>query len=323
MAAETSSSRSTVDVVSDREFVYTRVFDAPRELVFRAFTDPDLIPRWWGPRSLTTTVDRLEARPGGVWRFVQRDAEGNVHGFNGVFHEVVPPERIVQTFEYEGAPGRVHLETATFEDLGSKTKLTSRALFPSAEDMNAMLQSDMESGLKETLERLTELVASLASSGATADREIVLTRTFDAPRELVFAAYTDPRQIERWWGPNGFSTSIHEMNVRPGGVWRFTMHGPDGTDYPNKVVYEQIAPPERLVYVHGSGDDDAEDERFHVTITLVERDGKTELTQRMVFATSAERDRVVGFGAIELGQQTLAHLAEHLARQSDGPAMAG
>jgi uncharacterized protein YndB with AHSA1/START domain len=148
----------------------------------------------------------------------------------------------------------------------------------------------------------------------TADREIVLTRTFDAPRELVFKAWTDREQIGHWWGPNGFTTTTHEMDVRPGGVWRFIMHGPDGVDYPNRIVYQEIVSPERLAYSHGGGrDGDSVD--FHATVTFAKHGAGTRLTLRMVFPSAVERDRVVKeYGAIEGGTQTLERLALYLAK---------
>jgi uncharacterized protein YndB with AHSA1/START domain len=142
-----------------QEIVITRVFDAPRELVFKAATDPDLISHWWGPRSLTTVVDKMDVRPGGVWRFVQRDLGGNEYAFHGVYHEVVSPERIVDTFEFEGMPGHVSLETATFEEHAGKTKLTIRSVFQTVEDRDATLKSGMEKGAVETMERLAEYLA--------------------------------------------------------------------------------------------------------------------------------------------------------------------
>src|SRR5258705_101160 len=96
------------------------------------------------------------------------------------------------------------------------------------------------------------------------DREMLITRLFDAPRELVFGAWTDPERIANWWGPTGFTTTTSAMDVRPGGVWRFVMHGPDGRDYQNKIVYMEVVPPERLVYRH-AGDDGTEPVNFHVT----------------------------------------------------------
>lgn len=152
------------------------------------------------------------------------------------------------------------------------------------------------------------------STSAQSDREVVLSRVYDAPRELVFLAWTDPKHVSQWWGPRGFTTTTHEIEVKPGGVWRFIMHGPDGTDYPNKIVYLEVVKPERLVYKH-TGDDDADPVRFHVTVTFAEVGGKTTLTMRSVFETARERDEVVEkCGAIEGGKQHLERLGEYVAK---------
>ena len=155
-----SSSPSTLAMPSDREIVMTRVFDAPRELVFKAHTDPNLIPQWWGQRRNTTIVDKMDVRPGGTWRFVQRQTDGIEYGFHGDYHEVMPPERLVNTFEFEGMPGHVVVETAVFEALpDGKTRLTVTSVFASVEDRDGMLASGMEGGANETWDRLAELLA--------------------------------------------------------------------------------------------------------------------------------------------------------------------
>ena len=144
-----------------QEMVVTRVFDAPKDLVFKACTDPKLIAKWWGPRRLTTTIDKMEVKPGGTWRFVQRDAAGNVFAFHGVYHDVTAPERCVQTFEFEGVPGHVALETSTFEEFDGKTKLTQQSVFQSVADRDGMVQSGMEEGASESMDRLADLLAEL------------------------------------------------------------------------------------------------------------------------------------------------------------------
>jgi uncharacterized protein YndB with AHSA1/START domain len=144
---------------------------------------------------------------------------------------------------------------------------------------------------------------------STADREIVITRVLNAPRELVFDAFTDPAHIGEWWGPNGFTNTIHEMHVTPGGVWRYIMHGPDGTDYNNRVTYHQVVKPERLVYSHG---DDENPEMFLATVTFEELGNKTRLTMRALFSTAAARDEATTFGAVEGGTQTLERLEAYL-----------
>jgi uncharacterized protein YndB with AHSA1/START domain len=158
---------SKTNVIAEKgkqEIVVTRVFDAPRELVFQTYTNPELVPDWWGPRSMTTTVDRMEVRKGGVWRYVQRDASSFEHAFNGVYHEVSGPERLVNTYEYEGYPGAVALVTTTFEELpDGKTKFTELTLYPSVEARDGVLQSGMTSGVLELMDRLEEVLAKLQS----------------------------------------------------------------------------------------------------------------------------------------------------------------
>lgn len=147
------------------------------------------------------------------------------------------------------------------------------------------------------------------------DREIVLSRVFDAPRALVFKAWTDREHISKWFGPRGFTTTTHEMNAKVGGRWRFDMRAPDGTVYTNRIEYLEIVPDERLVFDHGSDRDD-DPNQFRVTITFDEQsDKKTVVTMRQLHPTKARRDAGVGFGAVELGYQTLDKLAEHLRTQ--------
>lgn len=142
-----------------QETVITYTFDAPRDKVFTIFTDPGLIPQWWGPRYLTTEVEKMEVQPGGIWRYIQRDEAGNLFAFKGVYHEVLPPERLTYTFEYEGEPGHILLETVSFEAQDDKTKIIEKAVYQSVQDRDDMLIEGMEGGARESLERLSELLA--------------------------------------------------------------------------------------------------------------------------------------------------------------------
>ena len=141
-----------------QEIFVTRVFDAPRERVFRAHTDPKLLAQWWGPARFTTIIDKLDVRPGGSWRFVHSDANGNEYAFHGVFHEIVEPERITWTFEFEGMPGHISLETVTFEEHDGKTTLTVHSVYQAVEDRDGMLNAGMAEGLAESWDRLAALV---------------------------------------------------------------------------------------------------------------------------------------------------------------------
>jgi uncharacterized protein YndB with AHSA1/START domain len=147
-----------------------------------------------------------------------------------------------------------------------------------------------------------------------ADREIVLSRVFEAPRELVFEAFSNPEHLPQWWGPRGFTITTHVLDVRPGGVWRFVMHGPDGRNYGNKIVYREIVRPTRMVYAH-SGENQDEPGQFVTTATFDEQDGKTKLTMHALFRSAAERDEAFKkHNAIQGGKQTLERLGEHLPR---------
>jgi uncharacterized protein YndB with AHSA1/START domain len=142
---------------------------------------------------------------------------------------------------------------------------------------------------------------------------IVGVREFDAPRELVFAAWTDPKHLAQWWGPDGFTTTTSAFDMRPGGVWRFIMHGPDGRDYENRITFDEVVKPERLVYHHGGGDD-VEPVLFSTTVTFEDIGGRTRLTMRGVFPSAAERERVIREHGADKGLvQTLARLGDYVA----------
>lgn len=143
--------------------------------------------------------------------------------------------------------------------------------------------------------------------------DLTFTRTVDAPRERVWKAWTDPEQVAEWWGPNGFTNTIHEMDVRPGGVWRFVMHGPDGADYHNAFPYDEVVEPERLVYTHLPNEEN-DFLGFQVTTTLDEQHGgRTDVTFRMSFDSVAERESLENSGGVEAADQTLDRLSRFLA----------
>ena len=146
------------------QIIIAREFDAPRDLVFRAYTDPELLVRWLGSRDLALTVERYETRDGGKWRYVNTDTQGNTYGFHGVFHGDPSPDAIVQTFEFEGAPGHVKLDCITLHERGSKTLVRTVSAFSSAEDRDAMIASGMERGVRDSAERLEDLLGKLQAS---------------------------------------------------------------------------------------------------------------------------------------------------------------
>ena len=310
---------------SERELVTTHTFDAPRELVWKAWTDPKLIPKWWGPRRYSTTVDKMDVRPGGTWRFVQRDAEGNEYGFHGEYREVVPPKRLVGSFEYEGMPGHVLVETATFEEIRGKTKLTQSSLFQNSEDLEGMLASGMEEGAAETMERFTDLVTEIQKRGTpskAADRELVIVRVLDAPRALVWKAWTEPERLKRWWGPRTFTAPVAKIDLRVGGAFLYCMRQSDGKDIWGTGVYREIAPLKRIVYTDSFADEKGNvvpatyygmsrefPLEMQVTVTFEDHDGKTKITLHHVgIPAGPDRD-----GANQGWNESLDKLAATLA----------
>lgn len=267
---------------SDREIVLTRIFSAPRELVFTVFTDPLHLPHWWGPRGFTITTHAIDVRPGGTWRFIMHGADGTNYDNKIVYREIEKPARLVYTHSdgNDGGPGSF-VTTATFESIGEKTKVTLRAVFRSPEERDEVIKTHhaIEGG-KQHLDRLGEHLAAVKNS----DREIFSHRVIPAKREQIFAAFSDPKILAQWWGPKGFTNEFREFDFRPGGFWRFIMRGPDGQEFPNESKFIELAAPERIIFEHLHTM-----HWFRMTVHLLDHpDGGTEVTWRMRFASAEE-----------------------------------
>jgi uncharacterized protein YndB with AHSA1/START domain len=266
---------------SDREIVVTRDFDAPRELVWWAWTDPEKIVRWWGPVGFTTTIEVMDVRPGGHWNHVMHGPDGTDYPNRIVFKEVVELEKIVfsNSGGREGTEKVRFVSTWTFETVqAGRTRVTIRMVFPTAAERDLVVREygAIEGG-RQTLERL----AGQLKEEQPAEREVVLTRTFDAPRDLVFRLWTEPEHLERWWGPQGFTNPICEVDLRPGGAYRIVMRAPDGHEYPCQGVYREIVRPERLVFTNNAvGEDGLAVLEGLTTVHFAEEGGKTTLTMR-------------------------------------------
>ena len=307
------------------DFTISRVFDAPRDLVFKCWTDAGHLARWWGPKGFTNPVCEMDVRPGGAFRIVMRGPDGTDNPMKGIFREIVPPEKIVKSDDLseesdawfdlvipdrpkgERKPWIDLLTTISFDDLGGKTKVTVHMQFDTTAMRDNFVRVGMEEGWNGSFDKLDDLLDAIKGS----DREIVMSRLIAAPRDLVFRSFSDPENIGKWWGPNGFTTTTHEMEFRVGGVWRYTMHGPDGTDYPNYVQYTEIVASQRICYDHGVNAQHPA--MFKAEIKLTGEGGKTRVTLRLMIADAKHRDEMVAFGAVEGGWQTLERLAAHLA----------
>jgi uncharacterized protein YndB with AHSA1/START domain len=306
-----------------KEFVITRDYDAPRERVWRACTEAKLLAQWWGPRGFTAPICEWHALPGNKIYVVMRAPNGTDYPMGGLFHEVVAPEKLVTTTGALDDNGNLMFEfhhTLTLLEQEGKTRLTmrSRLIRVIAPDA-AKYIGGFEVGMTQSLERLGEAMAKIPFITERVlleniDREIFLSRDFAAPRELVWEAMVNPKHVVNWWGPHGFSMTIEKMDFRVGGEWHHVMRGPDGVNYPNHSIFQEIVKPEKIVFSHGGQREGGPGVSFVSTWSFEKLAAdKTRVSIRMVFPSAAERDRVAKeFGAIEGGQQTLARLGDYL-----------
>jgi uncharacterized protein YndB with AHSA1/START domain len=286
-----ASSALSVTTPSDREIVMTRVFNAPRHLVFEAWTKPEHLLQWFGPRSCPLVACEMDFRVGGAWRNTLRRPDGRDMVMRGVYKEIKAPERLVSTESFDDYPGE-SLNTMTLSEENGRTTLTTRVLYASEEIRDAVIRSGMEHGANETYDRLAEHLEQMAVA-VSREHELVITRVFDAPRELVFECWTEPEHLQHWQGaPRGFTVTSSESDIRPGGFFRICMRSPEGADHWLEGGYRDVVKPERLVFTHvWLGANRKPGKETLVTITLAERDGKTELTLRQSgFASVEARD---------------------------------
>jgi len=264
------------------KFVITRVFDAPRSLVFKAWTQAEHLVNWWGqPNGATMPHCKVDLRVGGVLHFCVKLPDGNVIWGKGIFREIIEPERLVFLDYFSDEHGNIvepppgspkeSLITATFVERNGKTTVTVE--HGGVEQTAPEMQQAYRLGWGESLDRLAEDLAKAPR------REVVITRVFDAPRELVWKAWTDPKHLAQWWGPEGFTNPICEIDIRAGGAMRIVMRGPDGVDYPMGGVFREIVKPERLVFTAFAEDQEGNPLlEQHTVITFTDLGGKTRLT---------------------------------------------
>jgi len=312
--------KSPAENTADREIVITRILDAPRELVWQAITNPKHVVNWWGPIGFSITIEEMDVRPNGVWKHTMHGPDGTDYPGKSVFKEVVKPERLVFTHAggKKGEPGAHFESTWTFKAQGEKTKLTLRMVFDSAaeRDLNVKTYKSIEGG-NQTLDRLAEYLPKISPSAtASPERyELNLTRVFDAPRDLVFKAWTDPKHVAQWWGPGGFTNPVCEVDARPGGQMRIHMRAPDGTIYPMTAVFKEVVEPERIVFQTAALDPNGK-AMFEVltTVTLTAQGRKTKLTlnAKVLTMTAAAPQYLAG---MEMGwTQSLERLAQHVTK---------
>jgi uncharacterized protein YndB with AHSA1/START domain len=298
--------RTTVERKSDRELVVTRTFNAPARIVFEAWTRPELLKRWWAPKSFGVTLFECESelRPGGKFRYAFGRDPKNPEVFSGQYKEVDAPSRLVltQTYERFRDAGEA-VVTVTFQEHDGKTRLTLHQVYPSREALDRAIASGMEHGMRETFDQLDGLVSSIAGSGnepapmknrttveRKSERELVVTRTFNAPARIVFEAWTRPELLKRWWAPKSTGVSLLscEADVRVGGSYRFEFR--HGASKPMAFFgrYIEVIPHSRLVWTNDESDDGAV-----TTLTFEEKAGKTLLVMHELYPSKEALDRTL------------------------------
>lgn len=305
------------------DFVLTRRFAATRALLWKCWMDPAYLARWFGPRGFTCPVCEIDPTAGGHFRIVIRAKDGTEFPLIGTFKEINPETRIVKEDDTSGHSEEWHdmmdpdrkgqgkrkipmLTTISFADDGPATLVTIRTNFPSIRIRDSFVQNGLEGGWSSGLDKLDDLLFAVSGS----DRTIRVTRLFAAPLAMVFDCFSDPPNMSKWWGPNGFTTTTYSMDFRVGGSWHYTMHGPDGTDYPNFVRYTSIVPNRLIAYDHGTAP--GEPPLFQQEITFAEESGKTRVSFELTIADPARRDGFIAFGAVEGGWQNLERLGAYL-----------
>lgn len=313
MAAKNNTDAGT----SDREIVFKRVFNAPRELVFKVWTDPKHVVNWWGPNGFTNTIQEMDVRPGGIWRLIMHGPDGVDYPDKIVFDEVVKPERLVcRHFEGRNGDSVLFQHTITFIEKNNMTEITMHMLFPSAEERNRTVKEHgaIEGG-KQTLDRLEKYLTNM-----TSQKELIITRIFNAPRDMVWKAWTDPQLIEKWWGPRGVTNPICEWDARPEGSIHIVMlAGKDlgdleGQKWPMKGTFKEVVPFKRVVFTASAIEDENGIPQLEnkVTIILEDLDGRTKMTLHVV-VTKAGPGTEGPLSGMEMGwNQSIDKLDEEL-----------
>ncbi|MCK6473272.1 MAG: SRPBCC domain-containing protein [Planctomycetes bacterium] len=313
--------------------VIERDFEAPVELVWRAWSEAAHLERWWGPRGFTLPVCELDFRVGGRILLCMRGPDSEIWS-TGVYLEIVKHQRIVYSSAFCDEKGNVvpashygmpegfgtDLRVAVgFAAKGGRTKMTLRhegipeSMFESANGGWSSSFDKLDDALNQRSGTTMDVNASVEIKAS--DREIVIMREFDAPRELVWVAWTTPELVAQWWGPDGFRIEIDTMDVCVGGEWVFDMFGPDGKRYPNACVFKEVVEPECIVFDTYGGEKDASP-KFNST-WIFEDLGKdrTRVTLRLLLPSAKAREHVVkNFGAIEGGKQCLCNFAKFVAK---------
>jgi uncharacterized protein YndB with AHSA1/START domain len=308
---------------SENTFTLTRVFNAPRETVYKMWTEIAHLKNWSGPAGVSMEYKKSEIKVGGIVHYCMNLQDGSKMWGKTLYRELTKPSKLVyvQYFSNEKEEITNHpmsptwpkemLTTILFEEKDKQTLLTLRwqPINASALELDTFKKAfeGMRHGWDGSFGNLDFYIAKTVD---TSDREIITTRLINAMPEKVYSAFTEAKHLMNWWGPNGFTTTTHEMNFAIGGKWLFIMHGPDGVDYPNCIKYKNIIPNQRIEYEHGVAVDGPA--HFCNIITFEKVEMQTLVTMRAILPTVEILNEMKKFGAAEGGKQTIARLDQFI-----------
>jgi len=301
MAADTVLSPS-------RELTISKIVNAPRELVWKVWTDPEHIKNWWGPNGFTNTIFQMDVQPGGIWEFIMHGPDGTDYKNKSVYKEVVKYEKIV----YDHVSPKFQF-TVTFKEQGGKTLINIEMLFetPEVRD-NVVRVFKADGGLKQNSYKVEGYLRRVSF-----EREMSIERVINAPRKLVFDAWTDPEHIKNWWGPSGFTNPVCDVDATPGGTVLIHMQAPDGVVYPMDGEFHEIVEPKKLVFTTAALDKNGK-RLFEVlnTVTFSEVNGITRLHLHAAVSGITEEGKPYIDGMNEGWNQSFDRLNEHVMDQS-------
>ncbi len=238
-----------------REVVMARTVAAPRELVYKVWTEPEHIAKWWGPNGFTNTVYEMNVIAGGAWRYMMHGPDGTDFPNRIRYSEVIPNEKLAYVHDsgIDNDPDEFHV-TVTFETVGACTKITMRSLFADAARLEMLIRDfGVLEGGKQTLNHLEAYLVGMDETS-----KLTIVREFNAPRELVFKAWTEPGHLAHWWGPKGMQLSIIKFELKPGGHFHYSMEVPDGNKMWGRFVYREISAPEKIIFTSSFADENGD-----------------------------------------------------------------
>lgn len=286
--------QSSLRRISDTELGIERTFHAKAHIVFDAWTQPEFVKLWWAPaqRGVRMVECTGDVRPRGTYRYVIGRGETERYTFSGTYLEIERPTRLVYTQRFEPMPGEAVM-TISFIEQGEFTTVSAREVYPSKEALDGALASGMEEGMNQTYEQLDALMESVRNVP-----QLRLSRVFDAPRHIVFSAWSKAEYVSRWFTPAPLTTLSCELNLQSGGVFNLVMRMPNGIEHPMNATFTEVVPNERISFV--AYINDGLEITTHVTFT--EQMGKTTMAIHQLYARENGSTR----GAYEGWTQSLA-----------------